>query len=357
MTCAADGTVVGWDANKGQSIWEVSSLTSSNYLTWTLSLDGKPTVVVGHGSSFTEITGGQMVQDITYEPGDLTCAGLSPVKTLVTLGSTAGQLVVNRYPLHMAQKFTAFPAHSGSLNKVLVTGDESKVVTCGADGVILVWRVAALEEDSPGYLAARERLEDLPRVPEMLVTRADLQKTRHHLEELERRVSYLSRDKEVHLGLQQQEFAASRDALVARYQTIVDQMNDTIQTLEKEREQLKDGHKDSLAKLAEEHSNVMADHQQELRKKLLYEYSKQDKLEAKLKEMQQTLDRQVEEAEKRTRLELQERLDQQEGVVEQLKMDLEKTTAELEQGARAEGGGPESAGGRQGQAAVVHPGS
>ncbi|XP_037786500.1 cilia- and flagella-associated protein 57-like [Penaeus monodon] len=372
MTCAADGTVVGWDANKGQSIWEVSSLTSSNYLTWTLSLDGKPTVVVGHGSSFTEITGGQvsfsnlvllfsiflfeyviqMVQDITYEPGDLTCAGLSPVKTLVTLGSTSGQLVVNKYPLHMAQKFTAFPAHSGSLNKVLVTGDESKVVTCGADGVILVWRVAALEEDSPGYLAARERLEDLPRVPEMLVTRTDLQikKTRHHLEELERRVSYLSRDKEVHLGLQQQEFAASRDALcpyhlvtspyrdalVARYQTIVDQMNDTIQTLEKEREQLKDGHKDSLAKLAEEHSNVMADHQQELRKKLLYEYSKQDKLEAKLKEMQQTLDRQVEEAEKRTRLELQERLDQQEGVVEQLKMDLEKTTAELER-ERSEG--------------------
>lgn len=46
-----------------------------------------------------------------------------------------------------------------------------------------------------------------------------------------------------------------------------------------------------MAKLAEEHSNVMADHQQELRKKLLYEYSKQDKLEAKLKEMQQTLDR------------------------------------------------------------------
>lgn len=60
----------------------------------------------------------QMVQDITYEPGDLTCAGLSPVKTLVTLGSTSGQLVVNKYPLHMAQKFTAFPAHSGSLNKV-----------------------------------------------------------------------------------------------------------------------------------------------------------------------------------------------------------------------------------------------
>ncbi|XP_047493524.1 cilia- and flagella-associated protein 57-like [Penaeus chinensis] len=375
MTCAADGTVVGWDAHKGQSIWEVSSLTSANYLTWTLSLDGKPTVLVGHGSSFTEITGGQvsfsnlvfvirviqfeyviqMVQDITYEPGDLTCAGISPVKTLVTLGSTSGQLVVNKYPLHMAQKFTAFQAHSGSLNKVfypcinvLVTGDESKVVTCGADGVILVWRVAALEEDSPGYVAARERLEDLPRVPEMLVTRTDLQtrlnspyppltpqkvmlswisllsKTRHHLEELERRVSYLSRDKEVHLGLQQQEFAASRDALVARYQTIVDQMNDTIQTLEKEREQLKDGHKGSLAKLADEHSNVMAEHQQELRKKLLYEYSKQDKLEAKLKEMQQTLDRQVEEAEKRTRLELQERLDQQEGVVEQLKMDFEK---------------------------------
>ncbi|XP_042865893.1 cilia- and flagella-associated protein 57-like [Penaeus japonicus] len=336
MTCAADGTVVGWDVHKGQSIWEVDSLTSSNYLTWTLSLDGKPTVVAGHGSSFTEITGGQMVQDITYEAGDLTCAGLAPVKTLVTLGSTSGQLVVNRYPLHMAQKFMTFPAHSGSLNKVLVTGDESKVVTCGADGVILVWRVAPLQEDSPGYVAARERLEDLPHVPEMLVTRDDLQKTRHHLEELERRVSYLARDKEVHLGLQQQEFAASRDALVARYQTIVDQMNDTIQTLEKEREHLKDSHKDSLAKLAEEHSGVMADHQQELRKKLLYEYSKQDKLEAKLKEMQQTLDRQVEEAEKRTRLELQERLDQQEGVVEHLKMDLEKTTAELER-ERSEG--------------------
>lgn len=51
-----------------------------------------------------------------------------------------------------------------------------------------------------------------------------------------------------------------------------------------------------MAKLAEEHSNVMADHQQELRKKLLYEYSKQDKLEAKLKEMQQTLDRQENES-------------------------------------------------------------
>nr|XP_045622870.1 cilia- and flagella-associated protein 57-like [Procambarus clarkii] len=200
----------------------------------------------------------------------------------------------------------------------------------------MVWRVAELTDKSPGFVAARDRLHDLPLVPEMLVSRSDLQNTKDHVEELERRVSYLARDKEVHLNLQQQEFSSSRDALVARYQAIVDQMNDTIQRLEKERESLKESQKEAVSQLKYEHQGVLAEHQQELRKKLLYEYSKHDKLEAKLKEMQRTLDRQVGEAVQRTKKELQERLDQQESVMQQLKTDLEKTSSELER-ERSEG--------------------
>ncbi|XP_069954050.1 cilia- and flagella-associated protein 57 isoform X2 [Cherax quadricarinatus] len=337
MSCSSDGAVVGWDLRLGQSIWQVSSLTSARYLTATLSLDGKPTLLAGHAAAFMEITGGQLLQEMNYEGGgEIVSAGVAAVKTLMVLGTSSGRLLLNKFPLHMAQDFTSLAAHSAPLVKVVVTGDESKVVTCGGDGVVLVWRVAPLSDKCPGFLAARDRLDDLPVVLELLVSRSDLQSTREHVEELEKRVSYLTRDKEVHLNLQQQEFSASREALVARYQTIVDHMNNNIQTLERERESLKESHKEALSLLKYEHQGVLAEHQQELRKKLLYEYSKQDKLEAKLKDMQLTLDRQVEEAVQRTRKELQQRLDQQETIMQQLKTDLEKTSAELER-ERSEG--------------------
>lgn len=59
--------------------------------------------------------------------------------------------------------------------EVVVTGEEGHVVTCGRDGSVVVWRLAELDDKSPGFLAARERLQDLPSVPEMLVSRSDLE--------------------------------------------------------------------------------------------------------------------------------------------------------------------------------------
>lgn len=54
------------------------------------------------------------------------------------------------------------------------------------------------------------------------------QSTRERMKELEQRVSYLTRDKEVHLGLQLQEFSANRDTLVAHYEGVVADLNNTI---------------------------------------------------------------------------------------------------------------------------------
>ncbi|KAK4327979.1 hypothetical protein Pmani_001593 [Petrolisthes manimaculis] len=330
--CAEDGTVIGWDTCHGQSLWQVNSLESCKYLAAGLSLDGNATQLVGHEGSFTEITGGQMVQEMNCTSGgEVVSASLSPVKTLVAMGTSTGHLLLNKFPLHMATStFTTIPAHVGPISKVVVTGEEGRVVTCGRDGAVVVWRLAELDDKSPGFLAARERLQDLPSVPEMLVSREDLERTRDRMEELERNVSYQVRDKEVHLGLQQQEFLASKDALLVRHQAEVDKLHQIIQEGERERERLEASHRDALEQVNYEHQGVFADHQQELRKKLLYEYSKQDKLETRLKEMQLNLDRQVAEAEHRTREELQQRLNQQDKVVTQLTADLEKTTAELE---------------------------
>lgn len=61
--------------------------------------------------------------------------------------------------------------------------------------------------------------------------------------------------------------------------------------MERERESLLESHEKALEQVTYQHQGELANHQQELRKKLLYEYSKQDKLEASLKEMRLTLDR------------------------------------------------------------------
>ncbi|XP_068201905.1 cilia- and flagella-associated protein 57 [Palaemon carinicauda] len=336
ITCGVDGYVVAWDILNGVRLWEVGSITSPTYLTSTLSLDNHPTLVTGCGASCTEITEGEVVQEIPYGNGDLICVDLAPVRSLIALGTSSGKLVMNKFPLHLAESFTTTVGHFGPVVKAIVTSDEGRVVTCGGDGVVVVWKITMTQEETPEYLAARERVEDLPQILEMLVSREDLKAKREYTEELERRVSYLARDKEVHLGLQQQEFAASKDALVARYNHILDQMNDTIQTLEKERETLRAGQDVQLKKLMASHDTAMAEHQQELRQKLLYEYSKQDKLEVKLKEVQRTLDRRVQEAERKTRQELQLRLDEQVAIVHQLTADLEKTCVELER-ERSEG--------------------
>lgn len=66
------------------------------------------------------------------------------------------------------------------------------------------------------------------------------------------------------------------------------------QEMERERVSLQESHARAMEESTYEHQGELANHQQELRKKLLYEYSKQDKLEAQLKEMQLTLDRCVE---------------------------------------------------------------
>lgn len=67
----------------------------------------------------------------------------------------------------------------------------------------------------------------------------------------------------------------------------------TTQEMERERERLQESHTRALDEVTYNHQGELASHQQELRKKLLYEYSKQDKLEAELKEMQLTLNRYV----------------------------------------------------------------
>ncbi|XP_050690279.1 cilia- and flagella-associated protein 57-like [Eriocheir sinensis] len=350
MACGADGNIIGWDVCRGQVMWQVTAGNGAcSYLASCLSLDGKATVLAGHGGGFAEITGGQLVQEMNYNnnttnnntssnnSGEVICACVAPIKTLLALGTARGHLALNKFPLHMAlNTFKQVPAHAATIVKVLVTRDEGRLVTCGADGLVVVWAVAAVDEKSPGFVAARERLQDLPDVPEMMVARTDLKATQQHVEALESRVSYLMRDKQVHLALQQQEFAASREALLARQQAAIDKLNATIQEMERERESLQESHGRALEEVTFEHQGQLAGHQQELRKKLLYEYSKQDKLEAELKEMQLTLDRKVAEAERKTREELQERLNQQEAVVERLKADLEKTTAELER-ERSEG--------------------
>ncbi|XP_045137805.1 cilia- and flagella-associated protein 57-like [Portunus trituberculatus] len=235
MACGADGNIIGWDACRGQTLWQVSPGESCSYLTATLSLDGQATLLAGHATGFAEITGGQLVQEMSCEgAGEVVCAGLGAVKALLVLGTIKGHLLLNKFPLHMARPaFTTVPAHAAPIVKVLMTADEGKLVTCGADGVVMVWCVAAVDEKSPGYVAARERLQDLPDVPEMMVARADLQQTQQRVDELERRVSYLVRDKEVHLCLQQQEFEVNREALLARHQATIDHLNVTIQEMER----------------------------------------------------------------------------------------------------------------------------
>lgn len=63
------------------------------------------------------------------------------------------------------------------------------------------------------------------------------------------------------------------------------------QALEQEQESLKASHQEALDHLTFEHQGIAASQQMELRQKLLYEYSKQDKLEIRLKELQHTLNR------------------------------------------------------------------
>ncbi|CAL4106647.1 unnamed protein product, partial [Meganyctiphanes norvegica] len=290
MSCSSEGAVYAWDIKAGIQLWEVKSLSSATYLCGALSLDSKPTLIAGHGTLLTEVTGGQMIQDLKYSEGEMICVGISAVKTLVILGTAQGKILLNKFPLHMAENIY-LASTDDPINTVVVTADEGRVVSCGSDGLVIVWRLGELQEDSPGFLAARERLEELPRAEEMLVARKDMQATQDKVEELVRSVSYLRRDKEVHLGLQQQEFHNSRDILVNRYQAIVDQMNDTIENLELEIVDLRESHVVDLERLSVDNKEVFKQQQNETRDKLLYEYSKQDKLELTLTEMQATLDK------------------------------------------------------------------
>ena len=58
--------------------------------------------------------------------------------------------------------------------KVLVTNTESHIITCGKDGVVLVWKLPELADNDPGA-PVRDRLDDFPKVDEMLVTKSDLE--------------------------------------------------------------------------------------------------------------------------------------------------------------------------------------
>ncbi|XP_076036543.1 cilia- and flagella-associated protein 57-like [Oratosquilla oratoria] len=115
-----DGSVVGWDVRTGSQIWQVRSGSSCVFLYATLSLDNQSTLVAGHTRGLAEVTAGQMVQDIRYDKGELTCATLAPVKTLMALGTSQGQVALNRYPLHMAQDFVVTQGHHGKITKFTI---------------------------------------------------------------------------------------------------------------------------------------------------------------------------------------------------------------------------------------------
>ena len=123
--------------------------------------------------------------------------------------------------------------------------------------------------------------------------REELAASAARIGDLERSVSYLARDKSVHLELQRQEFQQATQEQQDAFQGVIDRLKENIAGLEEEREGLKEAHVSTMRGVEESHSSALLEAQNEAKKKLLYEYTKQDKLEASLKEMQQTLDTQV----------------------------------------------------------------
>ena len=52
--------------------------------------------------------------------------------------------------------------------------NESHIITSGSDGAVIVWKMPQLADSDPGA-PARDRLEDFPKVEEMLINRSDLE--------------------------------------------------------------------------------------------------------------------------------------------------------------------------------------
>ncbi|XP_047736642.1 cilia- and flagella-associated protein 57-like [Hyalella azteca] len=207
---AAEGVVLAWDVATGTTALQLQTAQGCQYFKTFLSLDSKASLIAGSSSHLVEVSGGQLMQEEAVE--DVSCVGVAPVKTLLALGQSSGALLLTRAPRSFAAvgPMRSSPAHAGRVTAICVTRDEGCLVTCGEDGVVVVWGVADVSPDAPGALVAKERLLNLPPLaPEMLVTRQQLETTERQVRELSNEVQYLTRDKRHHLTLQQQQHDAA----------------------------------------------------------------------------------------------------------------------------------------------------
>ncbi|TSL47697.1 Cilia- and flagella-associated protein 57 [Bagarius yarrelli] len=182
VSCGMDGAVYEWNTLRGQRESE-SVLKSCSYTNIALSHDTKTIIAV-----LREVAS----DGVIYTAVVLTRSG----RTLL-IGTSGGTIRSIKYPLPVQKDWNEYQAHSGPINKMVITFDDRFLISASEDSCLFVWKIT--EQEGRGAKKDRE----LSYAEEILITRSDLEEKNQIMLELKTRVEELKMENEYQLRLKE----------------------------------------------------------------------------------------------------------------------------------------------------------
>ena len=81
------------------------------------------------------------VVDSRENPSEVTCFAFSPDEKTLLVGSKSGLIICVSLADAQHDEISQFAGHTSEVNKILVTGDGKKAISCGADRAVRIWTI------------------------------------------------------------------------------------------------------------------------------------------------------------------------------------------------------------------------
>ncbi|ORY42020.1 hypothetical protein BCR33DRAFT_329930 [Rhizoclosmatium globosum] len=226
-------------------------LKNCSYTSAVCSIDGKSLYAVGSDRSFKEIT--ESAVSCQLEAGDvLTQVAISNSGRMLFVGTSRGCLRSLKYPLTgESSDFQEHQVHSGSVNRLRISFDDSYLFSASEDGTIYMFKITD-RADRGMKKQAPQLFSD-----EILITKSDLEEKTVTMAELQRSLEELKLEHEYQLRLKDMNFNEKLKDLTEKFTQEIEALKISTSVLraEKDKEEVKQ--EEELGNLKGRHLNEL----------------------------------------------------------------------------------------------------
>ncbi|XP_036452639.1 cilia- and flagella-associated protein 57 [Colossoma macropomum] len=279
VSCGMDGAVYEWNTLSGKRESE-SVLKSCSYTGVVLSPETKSIFAVGSDCTLKEIHDCQILREVVSDDVLYTTIAMTRSGRALFTGTATGSVRAIKYPLPLQKEWTEYQAHSAPITKMVVTFDDQYLLTVSEDGCLLIWKI--IDKEGRGL----KRDKEMTYAEEILITKSDLEEKNQIMLELKTRVEELKMENEYQLRLKDMNYNEKIKDLTEKFTQQMESFRTENKVLKTEKEKQEVVHQEALSEVMEKHSKEQQDLESTNNQKLMLEYEKYHELQLKSQQMQ-----------------------------------------------------------------------